>query len=167
MMSTDEMLKERVLQLLEDSDRYTAKDLAAALDSDEKTVADIIRDCERDGTILGYKAVVDWEKTKREYVTAYIQISVVPHKGEGFDHVAQKICAFPEVQSLYLMSGGYDLGVTIEGKTMKEVARFVFDELAAVDGVTATSTHFVLTKYKDKGIYFGSDNEDRRENLEI
>ena len=65
------------------------------------------------------------------------------------------------------MSGGYDLGVTIEGKTMKEVARFVFDELAAVDGVTATSTHFVLTKYKDKGIYFGSDNEDRRENLEI
>lgn len=161
------MLKEKILKLLETNDRYSAKELAAMLDTDEKTVSEIIAACEKDGTILGYKAMINWDKTDREYVAAYIHVSVVPQKGEGFDAVAERICAFSEVESLYLMSGGYDLGVTVEGKTMKEVARFVFDKLAAVDGVSATSTHFVLNKYKDKDVYFGSTTDDRLEYLEI
>lgn len=162
-----EQLKEKVLKLLETNDRYTAKEIAAMLGTNESIVASIIETSEKDGTILGYKAMVNWDKTDREYVTAYIHVNVVPQKGEGFDTVAERICSFPEVESLYLMSGGYDLGVTVEGRTMKEVARFVFDKLAAVDGVTATSTHFVLNKYKDKDVYFGSTGDDRLEYLEI
>lgn len=159
--------KEKVLRYLEQNAKYTAKNIADAINAEESEVAAIIKECEADKTILGYKAIIDWDKSDRELVAAIIEIKVLPQKGEGFDSVAKKICAFPEVVSLFLMSGGFDLAATIEGKTMKEVARFVFDKLAVIDGVTATATHFVLNKYKDEGMVFDAAEEDLRLLLDI
>ena len=159
--------KERVLRYLELNSKYTARNIADAMSIDESEVRAIIEECEKDGTILGYKGLINWDKTSREFVSAFIEIKVQPQKGEGFDAVAEKICAFDEVVSVHLMSGGFDLAVTIEGRTMKDVAKFVFDKLAIIDGVTATSTHFVLNKYKDKNVIFDTTEEDTRELLEI
>ena len=114
--------------------------------------------------IVGYKTLVDWDKTDRECVSAIIEIKITPQRDRGFDHVAEKIYNYPEVQSLYLMSGGYDLCVQIEGKTMKEVAYFVAQKLATIDEVVATATHFVLRKYKDKGVVYGPQEIDERGN---
>ena len=144
--------KERILKYLEENAKYTPKNIADALGISEQEVTDVIRECEADGTILGYKTMINWDKTEREYVSALIEIKVLPVKGEGFDSVAEYICSFPEVVSVSLMSGGFDLAVTLEGKTMKDVARFVFDKLAVIDGVTSTATHFVLKKYKEHGL---------------
>lgn len=155
-------LKEKVLKYLEEDAHLSAKNVADAIGAKEADVAEIIAACEADGTILGYKTLINWDKTDREYVSALIEIKVQPVKGEGFDSVAEYICSFPEVVSVQLMSGGFDLAVVIEGKTMKDVARFVFDKLAVIDGVTATSTHFVLNKYKDKNTVFSAADEDGR-----
>ena len=120
---------------------------------------------EKDGTILGYKAIVDWEKTDRESVSAMIEVKLTPQRDSGFDRVAEKIYNYPEVQSVQLMAGGYDLSVLIEGKTMKEVALFVSQKLATIDGVIATATHFVLHKYKDKGVLYNTTEVDERGNI--
>ena len=127
-------------------------------------VKQLIAEYERDGVILGYKALVDWDKTDREYVSALIEIKITPQKDRGFDRVAEKIYNFPEVQSLYLMSGGFDLAVLIEGRTMKEVAYFVARKLAPLEDVLSTATHFVLRKYKDKGVVYGPAVVDERGN---
>ena len=155
-------LREKVLRFLENDCRFTAKNIADALDVTEQEVADVIASCIDDGTILGYKALINWDKTERDYVSAMIEIKVQPEKGEGFDSVARKICAFDEVVSVFLMSGGFDLAVMLEGKSMREVALFVVEKLAVIDGVTGTATHFVLNKYKDKGIIFGEREKDTR-----
>lgn len=159
--------KEKVLRYLEQNAKYTPKNIADALDLDENEVKNIINECETDGTILGYNALINWDKTHRDHVIALIEVNVQPEKGEGFDQVASNICAFSEVESVYLMSGGFDLTVIISAKNMKDVARFVFDKLALIDGVKRTATHFVLNKYKDKGIVFDATEEDLREMLEI
>ena len=159
--------KEKILKYLEQNAKYTSKNIADALSLDEKDVKKIIADCEADGTILGYNALIKWDKTRRDRVVALIEVSVQPEKGEGFDQIAANICAFSEVESVYLMSGGFDLTVILSAKSMKDVARFVFDKLALIDGVKGTATHFVLNKYKDKGIVFDSSEEDPREMLEI
>ena len=112
--------------------------------------------------ILGYTALVDWDKTDLEYVSALIELKVVPQRDRGFDKVAEKISNYPEVKSVYLMSGGFDLALIIEGKTMKEVAFFVARKLAALEDVTSTATHFVLRKFKDKGVVFGQVPKDER-----
>ena len=114
--------------------------------------------------ILGYKTIIDWDKTDREYVSALIEVKITPQRDRGFDRVAEQIYSYPEVQSLYLMSGGFDLAVLIEGKTMKEVAFFVAQKLAPIDGVLSTATHFVLRKYKDKGVIYGAEICDERGN---
>jgi len=155
-------IKERVLRFLESDCRYTAKNIADALNTTEEAVAAVIASCIDDGTILGYKALINWDKTDRDYVSAMIEIKVQPEKGEGFDSVARRICAFEEVVSVFLMSGGFDLAVMIEGKSMREVALFVVEKLAVIDGVTGTATHFVLNKYKDKGIIFDEREKDTR-----
>ena len=124
----------------------------------------MIEEYERDGVILGYQAIIDWDKTDREYVSALIEVKITPQMDRGFDRVAEKIYSYPEVQSLYLMSGGYDLCVQIEGKTMKEVAYFVAQKLAPIESVISTATHFVLRKYKDKGVVYGIIEEDLRGN---
>jgi len=115
---------------------------------------------EKDGVILGYKALVDWDKTDKEYVTALIELKVTPQRDGGFAKTAERITNYPEVKSMYLMSGAYDYCVIIEGRTMKEVALFVAEKLAPIENVMSTSTHFVLRKYKDNGVNFRFGEED-------
>ncbi len=157
------IIKERVLKFLEENSCYTPENIAAALSVDVDEVKAVIAECEADGTLLGYTAVVDWSKTGTERCNAIIEINVETKTGDGFEAVARQICALPEVTALYLMSGGYDFAVMIEGRSMREVAMFVYQKLAVIDGVTGTATHFVLNKYKDKNMTFGTPEKDERE----
>ena len=153
------------LTLLENDARLTADQIAVMLG---KEVGDIKRQMkiyEENGVILGYKTLIDWDKTDREYVTALIELKVAPQRDRGFDKVAEKIFNYPEVKSLYLMSGSFDLAVFIEGRTMKEVAYFVAQKLSTLDSIVATATHFVLRKYKDKGVVYGPAETDERGQL--
>ena len=139
--------------------------IALMCDKEEGDIRRMIADYEAEGIILGYKTLIDWDKTDREFVNALIEVKVVPQKDKGFDYIAKKIYNYPEVQSLYLMSGGFDFAIMLEGKTMKEVAFFVAQKLATIDGISATATHFVLKKYKDKGVIYKSDESDPRNDL--
>jgi len=153
-----------LLKILEDDATLTPAQLAVMLGKEESDVKDTIRDHEKNGVILGYKTMVDWDKTDREYVTAMIEVKITPQRDRGFDRIAEKIYNYPEVQSVYLMSGGFDLCVLIEGRTMKEVAYFVAQKLAPIEYVVSTATHFVLRKYKDKGVIYGAPEIDERGN---
>ncbi len=155
----------QILTLLEKDARLTPAQIAVMLDMTEAEVAAQITELETNGTILGYKTMVDWEKTDRESVSAMIEVKLTPQKDKGFDRVAEKLYNYPEVQSVYLMSGAYDLSVMIEGKTMKEVASFVSQKLSTIDSVISTATHFVLHKYKDKGIVYDLPEIDERGNF--
>jgi len=155
-----------ILKLLEQDSTYTTAQIAAMLDMDEAEVAAKIREYENNGVILGYKAVIDWDKTDEELVTAMIDVRVTPQRDAGFGRVAERIYQYDEVQSLYLMSGGYDLSVVIAGRTMKEVALFVAQKLATIDGVSGTATHFILKKYKDGGVLF-QQQEEQQERIEM
>ena len=154
-----------VLKMLENDGRLSHESIARMLDKETGDIKKMVEDYERDGVILGYKAIIDWDKTDREYVSALIELKITPHIGHGYDRVAEKIYGYPEVESLYLMSGSFDLCVMIEGKTMREVAFFVAEKLAALEDVISTSTHFVLRKYKDKGIVYGAVPVDERGNI--
>ena len=148
----DAMLK--LLQLLEEDCTLTNDQLAAMANMSVEEVAAKRRQLEEDHTILGYKAIVDWDRTQREAVTALIEVKVTPQRGEGFARVAQRIYQYDEVESVYLMSGAYDLTVIISGRTLKEVAQFVAEKLATIEDVTGTATHFILKKYKEKHLIF-------------
>ena len=154
----------KILEMLEADGRLTAKQIALMLDKEEGEIRDMIQKFEADGVILGYKAIVDWDKTDREYATALIELKVTPRYNRGFDAIAERIYNYPEVQSVYLMSGAYDLCVILEGKTIREVALFVAQRLAPLEAVLSTATHFVLRKYKDKGVIYGPANFDERGN---
>lgn len=154
-----------ILKLLESDAKLTAEQIAIILDLDVNTVKSEIGEFEKNGTILSYKTIVDWEKTDHESVTAMIEVKLTPQRDRGFDRVAEKIYNYPEVKSVYLMSGAYDLSVVIEGKTMKEVALFVSQKLATIESVISTATHFVLHKYKDTGILYDNGEIDERGNL--
>lgn len=154
-----------ILKLLEGDGRLTPKAIAAMLSLPEEDVKKKIAEYEKNGTIVGYQALIDWDKTDREYVTALIELKVAPQRDRGFDRVAEKIYNYPEVKSLYLMSGSFDLAVFIEGRTMKEVAYFVAQKLAPMEYIVATATHFVLRKYKDKGVVYGPCEIDERGTL--
>lgn len=149
---------DKILSLIEQNARLSNAQLACMLNRSEADVEKTLKDFEDTKVILGYKALIDWEKTDREVVSALIEVKVTPQRGQGFDRVAERIYQYPEVESLYLMSGGFDLMVMIDGKTMKEVALFVAEKLAVLESINSTATHFVLKKYKDKGVPF--DNED-------
>lgn len=155
---------DKFLNLLEDNATLTAEQLAVMCDKEVGDIKNMITKYEEDGVILGYKTIIDWDKTDREYVTALIEVKITPQRDRGFDRVAERIYNYPEVQSLYLMSGGFDLAVLIEGKTMKEVAYFVAQKLATLEDVISTATHFVLRKYKDKGVIYGVVEVDERGN---
>ncbi len=155
---------DKLLKLLEDNATLTPAELAVMLNKEEGDIRDMIRRHEESGVIVGYKTLVDWDKTDREYVTAMIEVKMTPQRDRGFDRIAEKIYQYPEVQSVYLMSGGFDLCLLIEGRTMKEVAYFVAQKLAPIDAVISTATHFVLRKYKDKGVIYGADEIDERGN---
>ena len=122
-----------------------------------------LKQLENDHIIVGYKTIVNWDKTERDVVRALIDLRVTPQRGEGFDKVAERIYKYPQVRALYLMSGAYDLSVVIEGKTMKDVALFVAQKLAPMESVVSTATHFVLKKYKEEGIVFKEDETDSRQ----
>ncbi len=151
-----------LLKLLEGDARLSPETLALMLDKEVGDIKKMISDCEADGVILGYRTEIDWDKTDREYVSAMIEIKITPQRDRGYDHVAQKIYNYPEVESLYLMSGSFDLAVFIKGKTMREVAFFVAEKLATIEDVISTSTHFVLRKYKDNNIVYGAVPVDER-----
>ena len=154
-----------ILKVLENDARLTADQLSVMLDADKSEIEKNIRELEENGTILGYKAIVDWEKTENEAVTAMIDVKLTPQRDRGFDRVAEKIYNYPEVKSVYLMSGAYDLSVLIEGRTMKEVAFFVSQQLSTIEAVNSTATHFILHKYKDKGILYNAGEIDERGNF--
>lgn len=137
------------------------------LQKEEGDIKNMIRQLEKEGVILGYQAVIDWDKTDKETVTALIEVKVMPQRDDGFDKIAQKLQNYPEIKSLYLMSGGFDFTVLIEGRTMKEVAYFVARKLAPIEYVTATATHFVLKTYKYNGVVYNMPTRDLRENDQI
>ena len=144
----------QILKLLENDARLSPEQIAVMLQISTDEVKAQIAELEENGVILGYKTMIDWEKTDRESVSAMIEVKLTPQKDKGFDRVAEKIYNYPEVKAVYLMSGAYDLSVLIEGKTMKEVAFFVSQKLAPIDAVISTATHFVLHKYKDTGVLY-------------
>lgn len=156
---------DQILKMLEDDATLTPEQIALMCEKEEGEIRDIIKQYEHDGVILAYKTIIDWDKTDREYVSALIELKVTPQRDRGFDKVAEKIYHYPEVQSVYLMSGAFDLAVFIEGKTMREVAYFVAQKLAPLEYIQATSTHFILRKYKDKGVVYGNVEVDERGNI--
>ncbi len=156
---------EPILELLSKNCLYSTKDMAAMLDMTEEEIEEKINGYKEDGILLGCQAIIDHDKTEGEHVSAFIELKVNPQPDRGFDRIAENIYRYPEVKSLYLMSSsGYDLLVTIEGSTMKEIAYFVARKLAPIEGVVSTSTHFVLKKYKSKGIIHQNQRLDEREN---
>ena len=156
---------DKLLKLLDNDARLTLEQLAVMTGKTEAEVADQIDEWQKTGVIRAYKALIDWDKTDREYVTAMIEVKMTPQRDRGFDRIAEKIYNYPEVQSVYLMSGSYDLCLIIEGRTMKEVAYFVAQKLAPIESVLSTATHFVLRKYKDKGVIYGAPEVDERGNF--
>lgn len=154
---------EKLLKLLEENARLSLEQLAVMLDCSEEAVAAQMDDLSRKGIIMGYQAIIDWEKTGQDYVTSIIELNVSPKKDQGFDEVAKTVAEFTEVDSVLLMSGGYDLAVMMHGRTFKDIAMFVAKRLSTLDGVLSTGTHFVLKKYKERGIAVQDDTRDERE----
>jgi len=158
---------EEILAILEKNSKASAEQIAVMIAKPIEEVEAAIKKYEADNVIVGYNTLINWDKTEKEKVTALIEVKVTPQRGLGFDKIADRIYRYTEVTACYLMSGGFDLTVIIEGKTMKEVALFVSDKLAPLESVQSTSTHFVLKKYKDKGTIFEEKQTDRREQIFI
>ena len=155
-------MKYEILKLLANNAKYTPADIATMLGADEAEVKNNIKELEKDGFIRGYKALIDWDKFDGAYVSAVVELTVVPKAGLGFEEVAEKVMAYKEVESVYLMSGNYDLNVVVKGKTLQDVARFVAKELATIDSVNSTATHFVMRRYKEMDVELISPMDDDR-----
>lgn len=151
----------KILELLSNDSRLTAAEIASMLGISREEVDRAIREYEEQKVILGYKTIIDWEHTDKEMITALIEIRIAPQQGQGFERVARRISQYDEVETVYLMSGDYDIAVIIRGKTLKEVSLFVAQKLAPLKEVTATATHFVLQKFKEQGVRFEEANEDQ------
>lgn len=158
-------MMEKILKLLEENARLTNQQIAVLIGAQEEEVAAAIAEYEKKGAIRGYTAIVDWEKTGASHVSALIELKVTPKKDLGFDEIAERIMEFPEVNSVYLMSGGYDLLVEVKGSSFQEIAMFVAKRLSPLDSVLSTATHFLLTKYKESGILMGGEREIDRRNV--
>ena len=156
---------DKILKLLNTDARLSAQQMAVMADMTAAEVDAAIAKLEAEGVIRGYKPLIDWEKTGEELVTAIIELNVAPSKDEGFDGIAKTIMEMDEVEGLSLMSGGHDLMVTVNGRTFKDVALFVAKRLSSLDGVLGTATHFVLKKYKERGVLFTEEEKDERGNL--
>lgn len=154
---------EEILEILEKNSRYTDEEIATMSGKTVEEVREAIRDFEEKSIIAGYTTLINWENTGKDTVTALIEVKITPQRGVGFDKVAERIYKFSEVRACYLMSGGFDLTVIVEGKTMKEVALFVSQKLAVQEYVLSTATHFILKKYKDHGTEFKPKKIDNRE----
>lgn len=158
-------MREQILSIIEKSSRIEVKELAVILGAEEIEIANELKAMEEEGIICGYHTMIDWEKTSIEKVTALIEVRITPQRGQGYDHIAERIYKYSEVNSVYLISGGYDLLVTLEGKSLKDVSSFVSDKLSTLDGVLSTATHFILKKYKDHGTILTKKYEDTREKV--
>ena len=156
-------MKEMMLNILEHNARMSDKDLALILGSDAKTVASQIEDLEEKNIIRGYNTIIDWAAVGDEKADAFIEVKVALSRGNSFDTIAEKIYQYPEVTSMYLISGSFDFGVFVRGKSMREVAMFVSEKLSTIDGITNTSTQFILKNYKDHGIMMAEVKKDERE----
>ncbi len=155
-------MEKQILSILERDARTTPDKIAVMIGKPEDEVRDAIADMEKRGVIRHYKAVIDWDKAGKESVFAFIDVRVTPSRGVGYDEIAGRIYKYPEVHSVYLVSGEYDLRVVVEGKTMQEVAFFVAERLAPLDGVLSTRTNFLLKKYKSDGDIFEDTSDDFR-----
>lgn len=155
-------MRNEILRMLENNSRIDLHDLAIMLGTDETVVLQEIEQMEREGVICGYPTLINWDKTDTEKVTALIEVRVTPQRGQGFEKLAERICNYPEVKSIYLMSGAFDFVVFLEGKTLKEVSMFVSTKLSTLEAVAGTATHFVLKKYKDHGMILIEKNESNR-----
>ncbi len=146
------VIRNKILEILENDARISPSEVAIMLGENEKTIADEIAKMEQEGVILGYKTIVNPERVAEDKVSCLIEVSVQPERGYGFDKIAERIYRFPEVRSVFLVSGRYDLLVILEGKTMREIANFVIEKLSVLPNVRSTSSHFLLKKYKELGI---------------
>lgn len=154
---------EKLLELLEQDCTLTTAQLAAMAGMSEAEVKAAVKQYEDERTILGYQAIVDWDRVRKETVTALIEVNVTPQSISGFDRIAERIYQYDEVESMYLMSGSFDLTVIISGRTLREVAQFVGERLSTIEGVTGTATHFILRKYKEKHLVFRPQEPEERE----
>ncbi|MBE5875806.1 MAG: Lrp/AsnC family transcriptional regulator [Lachnospiraceae bacterium] len=155
-------MREKILSIIEKNCRIEVKELAAMLGVTEVDIMNEMEQMEKEGVICGYHTLIDWEKTSVDKVNALIEVRVTPQRGRGFDSIAERIYNYPEVHAVYLISGGYDLLISLEGKSLKEISNFVSDKLSALDSVLSTATHFILKKYKDHGTILGKQEIDER-----
>ncbi len=155
-------MRNEILKLLSTNARYTIEQIATMIAATPEAVAAEIDEMEKTGIICGYKTVIDWEQVDSTSVSAIIELNVVPKADLGFEEVAEKVASYPEVEAVYLMSGGYDLNVVVKGKNLQDVARFVARELATIDSVTSTATHFVMRRYKEMDVKLFEEEPDDR-----
>ena len=155
-------MREKILTFIEKNSRIDLKELAIMLGVDEAAVANELEAMEQENIICGYHTLIDWDKVGIEKVTAMIEVRVTPQRGHGFDNIAERIYNYPEVNSVYLISGGFDLMVTLEGKTLREVSSFVTNKLSTLDQILSTKTNFILKKYKDHGTVMNAPTKDER-----
>ena len=156
-------MRNKILGIIEKNSKIDLKEVAVLLGTNEETVFNEVVAMEKEGIICGYHTLINWEKTSIEKITALIEVRVTLQRGQGFDSIAERIYTYPEVNSVYLLSGGYDLLVTIEGRTLKEVSSFVSEKLSTSENVLSTATHFILKKYKDHGTILDKKYIDERE----
>lgn len=158
-------MERKLLDLLEHNARISIEELTEELNADELTVFGTIKELELNKVICGYSTIINWDKITDRKCTALIEVKVIPQRGTGFDRIADRIARFDEVDSIFLMSGGYDFMVIVNGKSMKEVSSFVFNKLATINYIQSTATHFVLKKYKDHGVQLQDKQTDKRTNI--
>ena len=156
-------MREELLTLIEKNSKIGLKELSVLLGVDEASVLQELEALEKEGVICGYHTLIDWEKTSIEKVTALIEVRVTPQRVQWFDSIAERIYNYPEVRAAYLISGGYDLLIILEEKSLREIANFVSDKLSTLDSVLSTATHFVLKKYKYHGTIISKKHDDERE----
>ena len=155
-------MRKQILKYIEKKSKVNLGELAVMLGTDEVTIANEIAEMEKEKIICGYHTLIDWNKAGVEQVTALIEVRVTPQRNQGFDRIAERIYNYPEVNSVYLISGSYDLLVTLESKTLLEVSQFVADKLSPIEAVISTATHFILKKYKDHGTVLVKKSESER-----
>lgn len=160
-------MKEKILNYIETNARVDLRELAVLLATDEADILNALEELEHDNVICGYHTLINWDKVGIEKVTALIEVRVTPQRDAGFDSVASRIYNYPEVNAMYLISGGFDFLVTLEGKTLREVAEFVASKLAPLDSVLSTKTNFILKKYKDHGTVMEKRHHDERMKMSL
>lgn len=151
-----------LLKLLDENARFSLEELASMTGSSSKEVAAKIDEYERKGVLRGYKAVIDWEKAGSDMVSSFIEVKITPKHNYGFDEFASEVAKFPEVQSVYLMSGGYDIMIEVLAKSFRDIAMFVSKQLSPMQSVLSTATHFMLKRYKERGVILSSSQSDER-----